>query len=436
MVAAKNKGAKEALTPKPLLFGFAAVVVLLFIALVTAIGLTVRNNSETEQVLTDSVKAELIVCSMDAREIISEHIALFNAINSQEDIEAHWDEWIKVVGHLQELNELIHGEYIYALKEIEGVYYFIFDTDPEAIEEHTIFTPYQLSSVHQDAFEGLSSAGIVNVVDEWGIFNTGAVPLFDDHGRQVGIVATDFLNTYVERSRAASSFYTTGLIIIACITMVLLLLIFFLLLRFNAKAQRHLFEMANYDTISGLPNRNYLFGFLKKNIERLKQNKYPFAIIFYDLDNFKTVNDKAGHDAGDALLKKIASFLDAYAKQSPYASANGMNALVARIGGDEFLHLLPGVSTPEEASGYVYSLLRSFRKQAAFQKVIAEFGVGLSVGIALFPSMGTDYDTLVKYADIAMYYAKNAGKNNCRIYVPSMGSNVENAESITRKGPR
>lgn len=436
MAQAKVAELKGDITPKPLLFGFIAVVVLLIIAMLAAIVFTVFKNRDTEQVLTDSVKAELIVSSISARGIIDDHIQLFKNINSAEDIRENWDEWIKVVGELQNLNYIIGGQYIYVLKEIDDQFYFVFDTDPEIIEAQTFFLPYELSYVHEAAFGGVASAGIENVTDEWGTFNTAAVPLFDGHGDQIGIVATDFLNTYIEQNRQASSFYTTALIVTTAVTMVLLLLVLILLVRFNARAQRHLFNLANYDPISGLPNRNYLFSYLREQIDSIRENNYPFAVIFYDLDNFKTVNDEAGHDSGDELLRTIANCIRSFAENSEYASVNGFDALAARIGGDEFLNIIPGISTPEEASAYARSLLDHFAIQPELQDFIADFGVGMSIGIALFPSMHTDYDELIKYADIAMYYAKHGGKSDFRIYDPSMGDDVEDAELITRKEGR
>lgn len=436
MTTVHSKSVEKVVTPKILLAGVAALATLLVITLAVTIYLTLRNNAEAEEVLVASVKTELIASSIAASEIISDSIDLFISISSQNDINENWDDWVKVVDKLRILNHVIDGEYIYALKEIDGVYYFIFDTDIEAEEAHRIFTPYDLSPVHIEAFEGRASADISNVIDEWGSFNTGAVPLFDTKGNQVGIVATDISDTFISLHRETSAFYATVLIVATSSIAILMLIILFLILRRNSSIQKHLFELANFDSISGLPNRNNLFSFLAREIDRLEDDGHEFAVVFIDLDNFKEVNDRAGHDVGDELLRHIATFLSTQAKQSRFSSDHGLDSLTARIGGDEFLQLMPGISTEAEAAEYAQSLLDSFGKESTLREYHYRYGVGLSIGVALFPSMETDYDELIKYADIAMYHAKSSGKNNYCIYDYSMGDDVEGAELIVRMNKR
>jgi diguanylate cyclase (GGDEF)-like protein len=418
------------------LSGFGVAVALVIIALSATIYLTLVSNAETEDVLIDSVKAELIASSISAREIISENIELFKAINSPEDIEANWDAWIKVDAELQTLNRYINGAYIYALKEINGTYYFVFDTDSDAVDARDIFTPYELFPVHEQAFAGIPSAGIANVNDEWGSFNTGAVPLYDNKGVQVGIVATDFSDLFIERNHDTTRLYTTVLIVSTSVIMVLLLFVLFLLIRLNSRIQKRLFELANYDFVSGLPNRNYLFSYLKRIIGPLEHTKEPFAVVFFDLDNFKSVNDRAGHDKGDVLLRQIATFINAFALQSPLVRAHTLEPLSSRIGGDEFLQLLPGIATTEDATIYAQSILEAFSVHPELLEFILEFDIGLSMGISLFPSMETDYEDLIIFADVAMYHAKYAGKNNFKVYDASMGDNFEGADLIVRRSSR
>jgi diguanylate cyclase (GGDEF)-like protein len=429
---------KGIVTPKILLAGIAAVVVLLLAVLATTIYFTLNSNAETEEILSDSVRAELIASCIGAREILTDNIGLFEAINSQEDVEEHWDEWLAVVQELRLLNTEIGGEYIYALKELDGEYYFVFDTDLEAQRTHDNFTPYELSPVHEEAFGGTASAGLANVVDEWGSFNTGALPLYDEKGHQIGIVSVDIQDTFIARNRESSNIYTTALIVTTAAVVVLMLIILSMLIRRNSKMQQHLFTLANFDGITKLPNRNNLFTFLAREIDHLKEKGYNFAVFFIDLDNFKTVNDHAGHDTGDELLRQISYFLNGFAQKKGLALVSGMEPLTARIGGDEFLQLMPKISTVEQATEYAQGLLNGFAEEKGLRKFIENFGVGLSIGIALFPSMQTDYDELIKYADIAMYHAKNSGKNNYKVYESSMGNDVEGAELIVRqnKGSR
>ncbi|MCL2528818.1 MAG: GGDEF domain-containing protein [Coriobacteriia bacterium] len=433
MRAASSKSINDVVAPKILLVGMGAVAFLLVATLLITLSLTLRNNAEAEEVLIQSVRKELIASSTAGMEIISGNIDLFKKINSQEDVNENWDAWVKVVNELRVLNYEIGGAYIYALKEIDGVFYFVFDTDFEAEETRENFTPYELSPVHEEAFAGRASADVSNVVDEWGSFNTGAVPLFDGRGNQVGIVATDIEDTFIVRHRETSAFYTTVLVITTSFIAVMMMVVLFMISRHNSNIRRHLFELANFDSVSGLPNRNNLFSFLAREIDFLREHQRTFAVFFIDLDNFKAVNDSAGHDVGDVLLRSIASFLKSFAGQSDYDHVDGMEALTARIGGDEFLQLVPGISSTAEASVYAQQLLDSFGKEPSLLEYINTYGLGMSIGISLFPSMQTDYDELIKYADIAMYHAKDHGKNNYKVYDLSMGDDVEGAELIVRK---
>ena len=438
MPGSHSKTLTKALAPTGVLIGIGSVVVLLLFALVATINLTLQSDAEAEKVLIDSVEAELVASSVAAREIITENIDLFIAINSQEDMNDNWDEWLSVVEDLRNLRDEIGADFIYALKKIDGVAYFVFDTDEETQAAGEVFVSYELSPVHEAAFAGNASVGVMNVVDEWGSFNAGVLPLFDNQGNQVGIVGTDIADAFIQRNRETTSFFTTILIVIISTVVAVLLLILFALIRRNLKMQTNLYLMANFDPISGLPNRNNLFNTLSAEMGRIKEHGYPFAIFFIDLDNFKSVNDNAGHDTGDVLLREIATMLDSFVKSSAYSSANGMDALTARIGGDEFLQLIPGISTTEEAAEYAQGLLKAFGEEPKLRSFIEQFHVGLSIGISLFPSMQTDYSQLIKLADIAMYYAKDGGKNNFKIYDASMGDDVEDAELIvrTRRGSR
>ena len=430
--ATSSKNAIKSAPPKTLIAGVPAVVVLLVVSLIMAINLTLQSDAASEKVLVDSIEAELVAGTAGAREIVSENIDLFMKINSQEDVEKYWEEWLEVTNELRLLRDEINGQYIYALKEIDGVYYFVFDTDEEAQASQSIFTSYTLSPVHEDAFAGKPSAGVMNVVDEWGSYNTGALPLFDNSGKQVGIVATDITDTFVQRSREATGFYSTALIVSLSSAALLMLVILFVLARSNSAMQKHLYRLANFDPISGLPNRNNLFSFLASEIDHLKDRSHSFAVVFIDLDNFKLVNDASGHGAGDHLLHKIATLLSCYVQSSPYAFANGMAALTSRIGGDEFLQIVPNVSSSAKALEYAQGLLEAFGKEPDLQRFIDDFGIGLSIGVALFPSMETEYDALVRFADIAMYHAKRSGKNSVKLYDPSMGDDIEGAALTVR----
>jgi diguanylate cyclase (GGDEF)-like protein len=181
--------------------------------------------------------------------------------------------------------------------------------------------------------------------------------------------------------------------------------------------------MANFDAITGLPNRRYLMNYLKSISTDENKTKASFALLLIDLDNFKSVNDNAGHDAGDALLRHIAAYLDsAHENSKSFRPSAGMLNVSARIGGDEFVQIFPGVETETDAAIIAQKLLRNFSSQT-LDRYIQKYSVGLSIGVAICPLHSDDFNVLIKYADLAMYHAKKAGKSAYRVYEDEMHDN-------------
>ncbi|WP_421383658.1 EAL domain-containing protein [Bacillus salacetis] len=168
------------------------------------------------------------------------------------------------------------------------------------------------------------------------------------------------------------------------------------------KSEETIREMAYYDTLTGLPNRNMF----KKNLDEFIKNPEAdsFAILFLDLDRFKVINDTKGHSTGDQLLVEVAQRLK---------SAIEKEGEVFRQGGDEFIILLEG-SNRERVSYISTQLLQSFARPIEISG--QEFFVTPSIGISMYPSDGEDQETLIKHADTAMYLAKERGKNNFQFY--------------------
>lgn len=164
-------------------------------------------------------------------------------------------------------------------------------------------------------------------------------------------------------------------------------------------------ELAYKDALTDLPNRvlfNEHFNLIKASSER---NNKKFAIMFIDLDNFKMVNDSLGHNIGDKLLKNVGRRLVSILRKED---------IVARIGGDEFLLLIPEIKSIEDAKKVAEKLLSSFRKQFILLNHI--ISTTLSIGISIFPDDGRNYDTLIKKADNVMYQVKKSGRNNYKIF--------------------
>jgi len=164
-------------------------------------------------------------------------------------------------------------------------------------------------------------------------------------------------------------------------------------------------HLANYDNLTGLPNRMLFYDRLSQAINLAQRNRHELALLYLDLDRFKSVNDARGHDAGDAVLKGAADRIQAQVRESD---------TVARIGGDEFAVILPRIASPQDAAIVAGKIIDALC--ASFPASDAEHGkieIGSSIGIAMFPKDGEDIDALFKAADAAMYKAKQSGNSLC-----------------------
>jgi diguanylate cyclase (GGDEF)-like protein/PAS domain S-box-containing protein len=174
-------------------------------------------------------------------------------------------------------------------------------------------------------------------------------------------------------------------------------------------AEQKVHELARFDSLTGLPNRNMFLGELDRAIARAQRLDHGFAVCFLDLDRFKTVNDTLGHEAGDDLLRCMAQRL---------ASVLRRNDMVARLGGDEFVVMLDGSADGGDLALVAQKLLGAVGKPVELQG--CSFLVTASIGIARFPGDGSDAATLLKHADAAMYQAKDNGKNKIQFYTAEL----------------
>jgi diguanylate cyclase (GGDEF)-like protein/PAS domain S-box-containing protein len=163
--------------------------------------------------------------------------------------------------------------------------------------------------------------------------------------------------------------------------------------------------LATHDGLTGLPNRVMFSQLLNNKIETALRYQAQFAVLFIDLDRFKLINDTLGHDAGDALLKQMASRFRACLRASD---------VVARLGGDEFVVLLQEVGDAEQAGTAARKLLSAAIEPFSLQG--QDCRVSASVGVCLYPQDATSEAQLMKNADAAMYRAKSQGKNNVQFY--------------------
>ncbi|HCY15571.1 MAG TPA: GGDEF domain-containing protein [Curvibacter sp.] len=186
------------------------------------------------------------------------------------------------------------------------------------------------------------------------------------------------------------------------------------------QAARQIEFLAYRDVLTGLPNRLLLHDRFAQAVAYADRANLRVALLFLDLDNFKTINDSLGHAVGDALLKEIALRLGACVRETD---------TISRQGGDEFLIVLPDLLDTDAISP-VLAKIRE-RLHDPFELDGHELTTSASIGIAIYPSDGRDFDTLLKKADTAMYQAKDAGRNSYRFFDEQM--NVKAVEHLSLK---
>jgi diguanylate cyclase (GGDEF)-like protein/PAS domain S-box-containing protein len=178
-------------------------------------------------------------------------------------------------------------------------------------------------------------------------------------------------------------------------------------------AEEQIQYLAYYDALTGLPNRTLLQDRLARALAVARRQKHKLAILFFDLDRFKDINDSLGHSVGDLLLQEVAERLKKWAREQD---------TVARLGGDEFLLLLTHVKDVPDAAVAAERLMDAITTEFVIQGHI--FNVSCSVGISIFPEHGADPETLIKNADAAMYSAKDNGCDNFRFFTADMNAQI------------
>jgi len=185
------------------------------------------------------------------------------------------------------------------------------------------------------------------------------------------------------------------------------------------KAEAEIRKLAYYDVLTGLPNRLLLYDRLKQYLARAALSNDVVALLCLDLDHFKVVNDSLGHANGDILLQEVARRLSGVVRNSD---------TVARIGGDEFVIALSSVPVGEDIAKVASKVLTLLGDP--LQIAGHEIYTGASIGIACFPGDGSSADDLMKHADIAMYQAKEQGRNTCRFFAADMNQQAYNRQML------
>jgi predicted signal transduction protein with EAL and GGDEF domain/FixJ family two-component response regulator len=203
------------------------------------------------------------------------------------------------------------------------------------------------------------------------------------------------------------------------------------------RSEEQIRRLAYCDSLTGIPNRQAFLETLERELQRSKIGNKKFAVLFMDLDAFKRINDTLGHNVGDHLLKIVSERLRetirpsdlvsrsealpgevAQGEAAPGSSFQLAATNLARLGGDEFTILIPDLERVEHALNVAHRVKEAMRRPFLIDG--NEIFVTASIGISLFPEDGDDCNSLLKFADTAMYHAKNCGKNNAKLYSSSL----------------
>jgi diguanylate cyclase (GGDEF)-like protein len=177
-------------------------------------------------------------------------------------------------------------------------------------------------------------------------------------------------------------------------------------------------HLAYYDGLTALPNRELFIDRLSLALVQAHRDGRKLAVLFLDLDRFKQINDSLGHSVGDELLRAMGRRVHEAVREGD---------TLARLGGDEFTLLLPGIHNASEAARIAQKLLEAVRRPFELQG--RELFVTTSIGISIYPEDGVDAESLIRSADVAMYRAKEQGRDRFQLYAPAM-----NAQAVERMG--
>ncbi|RRS04927.1 EAL domain-containing protein [Aquabacterium soli] len=179
----------------------------------------------------------------------------------------------------------------------------------------------------------------------------------------------------------------------------------------RTEAEQQLQHQAQHDALTGLPNRNMLQEQLKSAVLHAERHQQPLALMFLDLDRFKKINDTLGHHVGDNVILEVGRRL---------RTAMRTSDIVARLGGDEFVVLLPQISQMDDGVVVAHKVLELFNEPLRVGP--HELRLTPSIGLVVYPTHGTDAATLMRHADLAMYQAKNHGRNRVQVYSDQLES--------------
>lgn len=190
--------------------------------------------------------------------------------------------------------------------------------------------------------------------------------------------------------------------------------------------QERLQYLANFDSLTGLPNRALFRDRLAQAMARARRSGMPMVLMFLDLDNFKVINDSLGHEVGDQLLRRVAETLESCLRETDsvgrHSAGEDPVTTVSRLGGDEFTVIAEQVASAEDAALLARRVLDAL--EAPMHMLDTELHVSASIGISMFPSDDTDLDGLIRHTDMAMYRSKAMGRGVYSFYSHELSAEV------------
>lgn len=303
------------------------------------------------------------------------------------------EEFKSIMLRLNHLTKNFHVDYVYsAVRKNNTMYTTACSATDEEMKTRInlvrYFDPYVEATPSMMAIFESGEVLFENNTDRWGEFRNVLVPMKSENGTVyiTGVsLSLASINAYL--TQELFDYFLFG---IGCIAISLPIFMW---------RHRRISKLAYYDALTRLPNRVAFRGLANASLNLSRRNETPFALMYLDLDGFKTVNDTLGHSIGDRLLVKVAGRLEDVLRKSDIAS---------RQGGDEFVIGLPDTDR-DGAAIVAQKILDTVARPYTVDK--HQMNVTFSIGIALFPGNGTDLETLAKEADIAMYESKRRGGN-------------------------
>lgn len=279
----------------------------------------------------------------------------------------------------------------------------------------------------EEAFRGRITFQSEVTVDQWGETISAFVPIYGDDGRQFAVLGLDFNGQLFLKNVAMSRLGMLGIIffVLVVIYTAFVIGVYYALERQFRRHQEELRRQAYHDSLTGLPNRALFREKLIQELAGLPGDSHSAAVLYLDIDRFKNVNDSLGHIIGDHLLQRLAERLGACLNEGD---------LLARPGGDEYTILMRNVRSIEDVQRKAEEIIAYFEQPVCVDEY--ELYMTASIGASIYPTGGTDADTMIRNADTAMYFAKERG-SSLHVYTEDMNGKLLERLSIEndmRKG--